>query len=241
MAASSAGASASTLAQQAGATQPTGQAVLGPGLSADMGEPALVAALNAWGGAMHGEVLALRADLGSTQAAVAGAFGQAETTVRDIVTAFQAEVVAMRQTTLYEAQASLNRLEVVVSEAKARFGEQDTRFTAGLAELAQRLQEADTWAQGEPGRVAAVVNAVPVPEWLRAVRGSPPPVPSTPLPRAAQPQPPQQPQQQQQPQPQLPQEMQPPGMSPARARLLYTSDAADEEGRDDPGGTRSKT
>ncbi len=161
---------------------PSGQAVLGPGLVADMGEPALVAALNAWGGAMHGEVLALRADLGSTQAAVAGAFGQAEATVRDIVTAFQAEVVAMRQTTLYEAQASLNRLEVVVTEAKARFGEQDARFTAGLAELTQRLQEADTWAQGETGRVAAVVNAVPVPEWLRAVRGSPPPVPSTPCP-----------------------------------------------------------
>ncbi len=214
-----ASASASTLA---GTTRtradPSGQAVLGPGLVDDMGGPALVAALNAWGGAMHGEVLALRADLGSTQAAVAGAFGQAEATVRDIVTAFQAEVVAMRQTTLYEAQASLNRLEVVVSEAKARFGEQDARFTTGLAELAQRLQEADTWAQGEHGRVAAVVNAVPVPEWLRAVRGSPPPVPSTPLPRAAQPQPPQQPQQQQQqPQQQLPQEMQPPGMSPAWA------------------------
>ncbi len=166
---------------------------MGPALTADMGEPALVAALNAWGGAMHGEVLALRADLGSTQAAVAGAFGQAEATVRDIVTAFQAEVVAMRQTTLYEAQASLNRLEVVVTEAKTRFGEQDARFTAGLAQLAQRLQEADTWAQGEQGRVAAAVNAAPVPEWLRAVRGSPPPVPSTPL-RAEQPQQPQQPQ-----------------------------------------------
>ncbi len=103
------GASASTLAgPTARGTNPSGQAVLGPGLVEDMGGPALVAALNAWGGAMHGEVLALRADLGSTQAAVAGAFGQAETTVRDIVTAFQAEVVAMRATTLYEAQASLN-------------------------------------------------------------------------------------------------------------------------------------
>ncbi len=103
------GASSSTLV--GGATRrddPSGQAVLGPGLVDDMGGPALVAAMNAWGGAMHGEVLALRAELGSTQAAVAGAFGQAETTVRDIVTAFQAEVVAMRATTLYEAQASLN-------------------------------------------------------------------------------------------------------------------------------------
>ena len=49
-------------------------------MTADMGEPALVAALNAWGGAMHGEVLALRADLGATQAAVAGAFAQAAAT-----------------------------------------------------------------------------------------------------------------------------------------------------------------
>ena len=188
-----------------------GQAVLGPALAADMGEPALVAALNAWGGAMHGEVLALRADLGSTQAAVSGAFVQAENAVRDIVTAFRAEVVAMRQTTLYEAQASLDRLEGVVAEARARFGEQDERFTAGLGELAQRLQAADTWAQGEPVRVAAIVSAAPVPEWLRAVRGSPPPVPSTPL-RPAQPQ---QPEPQQQPPQQQPQPQQPVGMSPA--------------------------
>ena len=178
---------------QAGTTQPMGQAVLGPALTADMGEPALVAALNAWGGAMHGEVLALRADLGSTQAAVAGAFAQAEVTVLGIVTDFRAEVAAMRQTTLHEAGASLARLQAVVAEARTRFGEQDARFTAGLGELAQRLQAADTWAQGEPVRVAAIVNAAPVPEWLRAVRGSPPPVPSTPL-RAEQPQQPQQPQ-----------------------------------------------
>jgi hypothetical protein len=222
-----AGASASTVQTRTGAA-PSGQAVLGPGLVAGMTEPALMAALNAWGGAMHGEVLALRADLGSTQAAVAGAFGQAEATVRDIVTAFQAEVVAMRQTTLYEAQASLNRLEVVVSEAKTRFGEQDARFTAGLAQLSQRLQEADTWAQGEHGRVAAVVNAAPAPAPAPDWFGSPPALPSTPLLRPAQPQPPQQPQPQpQQPQQQLPQEMHPPGMSPAWAAWAANRGGAD--------------
>ncbi len=165
-----------------GATQQQSQAVLGPALFADMGEPALIAALNGWGSAMHGEVLALRADLGTTQTAVAGAFAQAEVTVLGIVTAFRTEVGAMRQTTLYEAEASLARLEVVVTEAKARFGEQDARFTAGLLELAQRLQQADTWAQGEPVRVAALVNAAPEPARLRAGRGSPPPAPSTPGP-----------------------------------------------------------
>ena len=119
-----------------GGTQQAGPAVLGPALLADMGEPALVAALNAWGSAMHGEVLALRADLGATQLGVSGAFAQAEQTVLGIVAAFRTEVGAMRQTNLYEAQVSLKRLEDVVAEARARFGEQDERFTAGLGELA---------------------------------------------------------------------------------------------------------
>ncbi len=126
-----AGGTAAALATTGGGMQQAGPAVLGPALFADMGEPALMAALNAWGGAMHGEVLALRADLGSTQAAVAGAFAQAEVTVLGIVTAFRTEVAAMRQTTLYEAEASLARLEVVVTEAKARFGGKDGRCTAG--------------------------------------------------------------------------------------------------------------
>ncbi len=73
----SASGSAATLATTSGATQ-AGPAVLGPALREDMGEAALVAALNAWGGAMHGEVLALRADLGATHAAVSSAFVQAQ-------------------------------------------------------------------------------------------------------------------------------------------------------------------
>jgi hypothetical protein len=116
-------ASASSLVPTAGGTTQAGSAVLGPALTERMGESALVAALNAWGSAMHSEVLALRADLGATHAAVSGAFGQAETTVRDIVAAFRTEVVTIRQTTQYEAQASLSRLEQVVDEARARFGE----------------------------------------------------------------------------------------------------------------------
>ena len=92
---------------------------MGPSLFEGMSGPALMAALNTWGSAMHSEVLALRADLGATQASVSGAFVQAEDAVRELVTAFRIEVVAMRQTTLHEAQQSLARLEQVVHEAGA--------------------------------------------------------------------------------------------------------------------------
>jgi hypothetical protein len=129
---------------------------------------------------MHREVLALRSDLGATQAAVSGAFVEAEASVRQLVTAFRIEVVAMRQTTALEAQASLARLGQVVEEARARFDTQDARFTTGLAELAQRMQAVDTWAQAEPSRIAAAVQAVPAP-WLGTAR----PGSATPPPRAA--------------------------------------------------------
>ncbi len=76
-----AGASASILAQTGTTTQPSGQAVLGPCLYEQMGEGALVAALNAWGSARDREALALRADLATTQAGVAAAFEQAQTGV----------------------------------------------------------------------------------------------------------------------------------------------------------------
>ncbi len=142
---------------------PRGQAVLGPDLWEDMGEAAFVEALTTWGGGLHREVLALRTDLSNTQTEVSGAFGQAQEAVRELVSAFRIEVLAMRQTTMLEAQTSLNRLEHVVKEAHARFGEQDVRFTAGLVELAQRLQAADTWAQAEEARVTANVHAAPGP------------------------------------------------------------------------------
>ena len=156
-------------------TQPGGPAVLGPDLWEDMGEVAFIENLNAWGSGLHREVLTLRADLSATQAGVSGAFGQAQEAVRDLVTAFRIQVVAMRQTTMHAAAQSLANLEHVVEEARARFGEQDARFTLGLVELAQRLQAADTWAQAEPARVAAIVHAAPAPPWLGAARPSTPP------------------------------------------------------------------
>jgi hypothetical protein len=165
----SAGGSASTLAMAYSATQRAGPAVLGPALFEDMGEAALVAALNAWGGAMHSEVLALRADLGATQVAVSSAFVQAQDAVSELVAAFRVEVVAMRQAAAWEAQQSLARLQHVVEEARVKFDLQDARFTSGLVELAQRLQAADAWAQAEPTRIAAAVG-VPVPGWLTPPR-----------------------------------------------------------------------
>ncbi len=140
----SAGASASTLAETGRTTQPLGQAVFGPCLYVDMGEPALVAALNAWGSARDREVEALRADLATTQAVVEMTFDQAQAgvsaTLLGIIEAFRTEAAMMQQQANLEAQQSLSRLEHVVSEARTRFDVQDARFGAGLVELAQRLQ-----------------------------------------------------------------------------------------------------
>ncbi len=61
----SAGASSSALAETT-RTRAQGQAVFGPCLYVDMGEPALIAALNAWGSARDREVEALRSDLATT-------------------------------------------------------------------------------------------------------------------------------------------------------------------------------
>ncbi len=119
-----------------GGTQQGGPVTLGPDLWEDMGELAFIEALNTWGGGMHREVIALRTDLTATQASVSGAFMQAQEAVRELVAAFRVEVVAMRQTTMYEAQQSLANLERVVEDARARFGEQDARFASGLSELA---------------------------------------------------------------------------------------------------------
>ena len=97
-----------------------------------MSEPQLVAALNAWGSARDREAQQLRVDLTATQHGVSGAFVQAQAAVQELVAAFRVEVTAMRQTTFYEAQQSLERLTQVVDEARARFGEQDARFATGL-------------------------------------------------------------------------------------------------------------
>ncbi len=131
-----AGSSAAALATTTGRTTPTqGQAVFGPCLSEDMSGPQTVAALNAWGSARDREAQQLRADLMATQHGVSGAFMQAQTAVQELVAAFRVEVIAMRQTTLYEAEQSLARLTQVVDQARARFGEQDSRYRLSLTHI----------------------------------------------------------------------------------------------------------
>ena len=117
----SAGASSSALAETT-RTRTQGQAVFGPCLYVDMGEPALIAALNAWGSARDREVEALRSDLATTQAVVEMSFDQAQAgvsaTLLGIIEAFRAEAGMMQQQTYHEAQQSLARLEQVVTEAR---------------------------------------------------------------------------------------------------------------------------
>ena len=160
-----AAASESSLAMQTagGGTQtsvPTDgtQAQLGPGLTEGMGEASLVAALNAWGAARDRDLLGLQADLGATRVGVSAAFDQAKEALLHIVSDFRLEAETVRQNGLYEASASVGRLEQVVAEARRRFDAQDARFSEDLGELARRLMVIDTWAQAEPARVAAMVQ-----------------------------------------------------------------------------------
>ncbi len=92
----------------------------------------------------------------------------------------------MQQQANPEAQQSLARLTQVVTEARTRFDVQDARFGAGLAEMGQRLLVVDAWAQAEPTRVAAMMQAAPAAARTSSTGPALPPVPSTP-PRAAQP------------------------------------------------------
>ncbi len=124
-----AGGSAATLATT-GTTQAEGQAVFGPCLFENMGEAALMSALNAWGSGRDRELRALREDLSATQLGVSAAFDAASAgvsaTLQGIIESFRTEVGMMQQQTYLEAQQSIARLEMVVTEARARFGEQDT-------------------------------------------------------------------------------------------------------------------
>mgnify|MGYP000293915451 CR=1 FL=1 len=193
--AASAAASASSLATFAAGAGTTGR--VGPCLAVGMGEAATVAALNSWGAtrdseliqlrlvvAAHaGELAQLRGDLGTTQAVVASAFEQAKAALQAIVDNFRVEAAKLRYDAQVEATQSLSRLELVVGEARARFDTQDVLVANGLSELAQRLQAVDAWAQAEPARVAALVEAAPTQQrWRRSPGGvtTPPPVPSTP-------------------------------------------------------------
>jgi hypothetical protein len=146
-------------------------AQLGPQLMPGMGEANLIERLNLWGSTRDREALDLRANLGATQVGVSTAFEQARDTLLAIVADFRTEAATLRQHGQYEAAQSVGRLEQVVAEARARFDAQDARFTDGLSELARRLLAVDAWAQAEPARVAAIVQAVPTQP--RAVPTSP--------------------------------------------------------------------
>ena len=154
-----------TAAASEGSLVPAGltQTMLGPCLFEGMGEQSLLSTLNAWGTARDREMLELKANLGATQVGVSSAFDQAKEALFAIVTSFRAEAGTMRQQGQYEAAQSIARLERVVGEASTKFDAQDARFAEGLNELARRLLAVDAWAQAEPARVAAIVQAAPAP------------------------------------------------------------------------------
>ena len=167
--ASGAGASASTLATTG---RPAGETrTLGPGLAPGMSEAEVFERLNGWGIARDGDLLDLKANLVQTQAVVATTFDQARATLMGIVVDFRAEAETMRQHSLYEATQGLARLEHVVAEARHSFDAQEVRFSQDLGELVRRQQVVETWAQAEPARVAAVVQAAPAPPWVQPQAG----------------------------------------------------------------------
>ncbi len=146
---------------------------VGPCLSVGMGEAATVASLNAWGAARDAELIQLRlvvaahagelgqlrGDVGLTQTVVASAFEQAQAQLQSIVANFRVEAAKLRYDDEVAAAQALSNLEQVVVGARSRFDAQDALVAQGLSELAQRLQAVDTWAQAEPTRVAAMVQA----------------------------------------------------------------------------------
>ncbi len=104
---------------------------------------------------------------------------------------YRAEAEALRQHGQFEAQQSLARLQLVVTEARARFDAQDTSFAQNLAELVRRQQALEDWARAEPARMAALVQAAPAPPRVTTSPGGTvtfypsPAAPTTPPPRAA--------------------------------------------------------
>ncbi len=148
--------------------RPAGETrTLGPGLVPGMSEAEVFERLNGWGIARDGDLLDLKDNLVQTQAVVATTFDQARATLMGIVVDFRAEAETMRQHSLYEATQGLARLEHVVAEARQRFDAQEVRFSQDLGELVRRQQVVETWAQAEPARVAAIVQAAPAPPWVQ--------------------------------------------------------------------------
>jgi hypothetical protein len=124
-----------------------------------MGEATMVDQLNAWGAARDQELIELRSTLAATQSAVQTAFDQAKEALFTIIADHRTEAATARQHVQYEAAQSVERLSLVVTEARARFDTQDVRFTDGLGELVRRQQALEAWARAEPARAAAAVQA----------------------------------------------------------------------------------
>jgi hypothetical protein len=187
-AAAAASASGSLVTAHAGSAT---EEILGPRLYVGMGEAAMVERMNTWGAVRDQALLDLRADLLSTKVVVASTFEDAQAAVRDIVTNSRAEAEALRQHGHFEAHQALDRLTLVVTEARAKFDAQDTSIAQNLAELARRQQALEDWARGEPARMAALARAVPVPPRVITSPGGTvtfypaPAAPTTPPPRAA--------------------------------------------------------
>jgi hypothetical protein len=144
------------------------RAARGPQLFAGMTEEVMVTRMNTWGIAVeaHARLLAedvdeLRKTLGSTQAVVAATFEQARVTLFDMVQVFRNEGEQLRVMGQAETAQAMAHLEQVVQDARLKFDTQDAKFSANLGELASRLQAVDAWAQAEPGRMAAIVQAAP--------------------------------------------------------------------------------
>ncbi len=187
-AAAAASASGSLAAIPAGSAT---QEILGPRLFVGMTEAAMVERMNTWGAVRDQALLDLRTDLLGTQVVVAATFEDAKTTLQNIVANYRAEAEALRQHGQFEAQQALDRLQLVVSEARARFEAQDTSFAQNLAVLVQRQQALEDWARAEPARMAALARAAPAPPRVTTSPGGTvtfypsPAAPTTPPPRAA--------------------------------------------------------
>ena len=149
-----------------GGTTGGGGTHLGPGLAPGMGEAEAFGRLNAWGVARDGELVDLRASLASTQAAVGATFNEARGALMTIVNDFRMEAETMRNHGLYEATQNLERLNLVVSEARARFDAQDAGHTADLSELARRI------AAAAPAPQAAAFRAAPAPALVTSPGGT---------------------------------------------------------------------
>ncbi len=117
---------------------PGAQRAMGPGLVVGMPDAEIVDRLNAWGIARDGVLRDLDGNLAQTQSVVQATFEQARATLLNIVMDFRGEAETMRQHSILEATSSLERLELVVTEARRRFDAQEADFARRLAHPGRR-------------------------------------------------------------------------------------------------------